>query len=195
MSAMNPENVQKVVEVLNKARSMELHSIQQYMNQHYNLDNLDYGKFAASIKRIAIDEMTHAENFAERINRTGRRTYQRTGRQSGKRAGTEGHLSLQHRSLQGTVLDVYNQFARVCRDNNDNVSAKLFEDTLADEQKHYDYFTNTDKHLSELGYRFSGQNRRHQRQHRRVGNGIRACDGRKRLSPPAVVLQSSLIRV
>ncbi|NTW18042.1 MAG: bacterioferritin, partial [Syntrophaceae bacterium] len=32
----------KVIEVLNKARSMELQAIHQYMNQHYNLDDMDY---------------------------------------------------------------------------------------------------------------------------------------------------------
>ena len=34
---------EKVIEVVNKARAMELQAIHQYMNQHYNLDNLDYG--------------------------------------------------------------------------------------------------------------------------------------------------------
>ena len=57
----------KVVEVLNKARSMELQAIYQYMNQHYNLDNMDYGDLAVKVKLIAIDEMRHAEMFAERI--------------------------------------------------------------------------------------------------------------------------------
>ena len=44
----------KVIEVLNKARAMELFAIHQYMNQHYNLDDLDYGEFASKIKLIAI---------------------------------------------------------------------------------------------------------------------------------------------
>jgi len=57
----------KVIEVLNKARAMELHAIHQYMNQHYNLDNMDYGELAGKVKLIAIDEMRHAEMFAERI--------------------------------------------------------------------------------------------------------------------------------
>ena len=57
----------KVIEVLNKARSMELQAIYQYMNQHYNLDNMDYGDLALKVKLIAIDEMRHAEMFAERI--------------------------------------------------------------------------------------------------------------------------------
>jgi bacterioferritin len=58
---------EKVVDVLNEARAMELHAIAQYMNQHYNLDDMDYGDMAAKIKLIAIDEMRHAEMFAERI--------------------------------------------------------------------------------------------------------------------------------
>ena len=65
--AAKKERVTKVIEVLNKARSMELYAVHQYMNQHYNLDNLDYGEFASKIKLIAIDEMRHAEQFAERI--------------------------------------------------------------------------------------------------------------------------------
>ena len=61
----------KVIEVLNKARSMELAAISQYMNQHYNLDDMDYGELAGKMKLIAIDEMRHAEAFAERIKELG----------------------------------------------------------------------------------------------------------------------------
>ena len=61
----------KVIEVLNKARSMELQAIHQYMNQHYGLDDMDYGEMAAQVKLIAIDEMRHAEMFAERIKELG----------------------------------------------------------------------------------------------------------------------------
>jgi len=76
----------KVIEVLNKARSMELQAIHQYMNQHYNLDDMDYGDLAAKVKLIAIDEMRHAEMFAERIKEL-RGADHRTGRQGGE--GTE----------------------------------------------------------------------------------------------------------
>ena len=57
----------EVIAVLNQARGMELHAISQYMNQHYTLDNMDYGELAKNVKLIAIDEMRHAEMFAERI--------------------------------------------------------------------------------------------------------------------------------
>jgi bacterioferritin len=41
------------------------------MNQHYNLDDMDYGEMARNIKLIALDEMRHAEMFAERIKELG----------------------------------------------------------------------------------------------------------------------------
>ncbi len=62
---------ENVVGVLNKARSMELQAIHQYMNQHYNLDDMDYGELAVNMKLIAIDEMRHAEMFAERVKELG----------------------------------------------------------------------------------------------------------------------------
>ena len=48
------ERKNKVIGVLNEARSMELHAISQYMNQHYGLDNMDYGELAKNVKLIAI---------------------------------------------------------------------------------------------------------------------------------------------
>ena len=65
------DRVNTVIDVLNKARSMELYAVHQYMNQHYTLDDLDYGEFASKIKLISIDEMRHAEEFAERIKELG----------------------------------------------------------------------------------------------------------------------------
>ena len=71
MAANKKTRKEKVIEVLNKARSMELFAIHQYMNQHYNLSDKDYGELAANMKLIAIDEMRHAEDFAERIKDFG----------------------------------------------------------------------------------------------------------------------------
>ena len=43
------------------------------MNQHYKPSqrDKDYGELAANMKLIAIDEMRHAEDFAERIKELG----------------------------------------------------------------------------------------------------------------------------
>ena len=66
-----PNQKEKVLEVLNKARAHELHAIHLYMHQHYNLDNWDYGTMAVNVKLIAIDEMRHAEMLADRIEELG----------------------------------------------------------------------------------------------------------------------------
>lgn len=62
---------QASVDILNLARSMELVAIAQYMQHHYALDNLMYPSFAKAVKRIAIDEMRHAEMLSERIRELG----------------------------------------------------------------------------------------------------------------------------
>ncbi|MCK7485212.1 MAG: manganese catalase family protein [Bacillus subtilis] len=57
----------KVIDLLNEARARELSAITQYMAQHYELEDQDYGKLAKVMKEIGIQEMKHAEALAERI--------------------------------------------------------------------------------------------------------------------------------
>lgn len=148
--AVAKESVAKVVEVLNKARSMELHALSQYMNQHYNLDNLDYGEFAVNIKRIAIDEMRHAELFAERIKELDHEPTSDMGIpvQKGQELETIFPSDV---ALEEKTMEVYNEFLAICRENNDIVSCTLFRRILGEEQKHYDHFTNVHKHIASLG--------------------------------------------
>jgi bacterioferritin len=144
------ERRQKVIEVLNRARVMELRAISQYMNQHYNLDDMDYGELAAKIKLIAIDEMRHAEMFAERIKELG----------GEPAAGHEGKIERGQTvevifpfdsDLEDDAIDAYNQFLLVCRENGDSVSMKLFEQIIEEEQIHYNYFDNIHGHIEKLG--------------------------------------------
>ena len=141
---------QNVIDVLNKARAMELQAISQYMNQHYNLDDMDYGELAAKMKLIAIDEMRHAEQFAERIKEIGGEPV----------TGHEGKITKGQKveqvypfdaGLEDDTIDIYNQFLLVCRENGDSTSMKLFEQIIDEEQLHYNYFDNVDAHIKSLG--------------------------------------------
>ena len=139
-----------VVEVLNKARAMELQAIGQYMNQHYNLDDMDYGELAAKIKLIAIDEMRHAEMFAERIKELGGEPV--TGHQGEIEKGQAVEQVFPFDSEQeDDAIDAYNQFALVCRENGDSISMKLFEDIIDEEQAHFNYFDSVSGHIERLG--------------------------------------------
>jgi bacterioferritin len=153
--AQKPREVRKknVIEVLNKARAMELLAIHQYMNQHYNLDNMDYGELAGKVKLIAIDEMRHAEMFAERIKELDGEPVTEHGAKVQKGQKVQAMFSFDAK-LEDDTIDVYNQFAAVCRENGDSQSMKLFETIINDEQIHYNYFDNVDEHVQTLGDTF-----------------------------------------
>ena len=148
--ASKEQRRQKVIEVLNKARAMELLAIHQYMNQHYNLDDMDYGELAAKLKLIAIDEMRHAEMFAERVKELGGEPV--TGYDGKVVKGQKVQAVFTFDSgLEDNTIDTYNQFLLVCRDNGDSTSMKIFEDIINEEQIHYNYFDNVESHIEKLG--------------------------------------------
>jgi bacterioferritin len=140
----------KVIDVLNKARAMELQAIGQYMNQHYNLDDMDYGDLAAKVKLIAVDEMRHAEMFAERIKELGGEpTTDSSGKiDKGQKVETVFPFDAK---LEDDTVAIYNEFLLTCRENGDSTSMKLFEIVIDEEQAHFNYFDNVSGHLKQLG--------------------------------------------
>jgi bacterioferritin len=140
---------ENVIEVLNNARSHELHAIYQYMNQHYNLDNMDYGDWAAKVKLIAIDEMRHAEMFAERIKELGGEPTADPAAQTQKGQKVEVVFRFDA-DLEDATIASYNDYARICKENADHISSKLFEAIMDEEQIHYNYFDNVDTHIKNL---------------------------------------------
>jgi bacterioferritin len=139
-----------VIAVLNQARGMELHAISQYMNQHYGLDDKDYGELAKNVKLIAIDEMRHAEMFAERIKELGGEP---TSEPADKvRKGQPPEDIFAHDSgLEDDTIEKYNAFLLVCRENGDSTTQKLFEQIIDEEQEHLNYFDNVRDHIKDLG--------------------------------------------
>ena len=150
------ERRQNVIDVLNKARSMELQAIHQYMNQHYNLDDMDYGELAGKMKLIAIDEMRHAEQFAERIKELdGEPTTDSIG---GVERGQAVEDMYPHDAkAEDDTMDAYNQFLLTCRENGDSVSMRLFETIIDEEQAHFNYFDDVDDHIKKLGATYLAQ--------------------------------------
>ncbi len=144
------ERRQKVIEVLNAAREMELYAISQYMNQHYGLDDMDYGELAKNIKLIAIDEMRHAEMFAERIKELGGEPLADFGDKVEKDQKVD-QIFPYDTKLEDDTVDKYNQFLLTCRENGDSTTVKLFEQIIDEEQDHLSYFENVAGHIKDLG--------------------------------------------
>lgn len=145
-----------VIEVLNTARGMELEAIAQYMNQHYNLDDMDYGDMAAKVKLIAIDEMRHAEMFAERIKELGGEPTAEPAGKAEKGQKVQSMFSFDAK-LEDDTIDSYNQLLLVCRENGDSTSVKLFEAIIDEEQVHFNYFDNVSDHIERLGDTYLAQ--------------------------------------
>lgn len=154
--AKREEQKKNVIEVLNKARSMELHAISQYMNQHYNLDDMDYGELAAKVKLIAVDEMRHAEEFAERVKELGGEPTADLAAKVQKGQKIVKIFPFDSLQEDNTIAE-YNQFLKVCQENGDSVSAKIFESIINDEQLHLNYFENVADHINDLGDTYLAQ--------------------------------------
>lgn len=151
MAANSREQKRKnVIEVLNKARSMELQAIHQYMNQHYSLDDMDYGELAGNLKLIAIDEMKHAEAFAERVKELGGEPTPELAGGVEKEQDAKTIFSF-NAEQEEEAIDSYNEFLKVCIENNDSISQKLFEGIINDEQEHLNYFEDIYEHMEKLG--------------------------------------------
>lgn len=155
-AAARDQRKKKVIDVLNRARALELNAITQYMNHHYNLATMDYGEMAASMKLIAIDEMRHAEKFAERIKELGGEPTMASVTKP-KPDGTVVYIFKSDATLEVGAIDNYNQFLLICRENGDSSSAKLFDQIIDDEQLHFNYFDNIRQHIEKLGETYLAQ--------------------------------------
>ena len=58
---------EKSIELLNKAVNDELLAVHQYMYFHFRCDDMGFDLVSNLFKRIAIQEMMHVEQLAERI--------------------------------------------------------------------------------------------------------------------------------
>lgn len=148
--AKNGKNRESVIEVLNKARADELGAIHQYMSLHYELAGHDYGPLAADLKLIAIDEMRHAEAFAERIHAIGGTPTSKPAAETRKNLPVREAYKFLVEAEEAALHD-YNEYLSVCREKRDSLSAALFERILEEEQIHFDHFQAIARHLQDLG--------------------------------------------
>ena len=150
------EAKKKVIAALNQARALELQAIHQYMIHHYDLDNMDYGTMAVNVKLIAIDEMRHAEMFADRIEELGGSPTSDLAGPVEKGQPVETVFPFDA-TKEDDAITAYNRFLLICRENGDSVTAKIFEAVIDEEQIHFTYFDNVNAHIQKLGQTYLAQ--------------------------------------
>ena len=140
----------KVIDLLNQARSRELTAITQYMAQHYELEDQDFGKLASKLKEIAIQEMKHAEKLAERIlYLKGEPTSKPDG--VAKKGQKIQEMLTTNVGLETQAIKMYNDASVVCAAEKDQVSKEVFEELLKEEEDHLNIFENIKNHVDKLG--------------------------------------------
>ena len=144
------KDAKKVIDLLNEARSRELTAVLQYMVQHYDLANQDYGKLAKVIKQFAIVEMKNAEAFGERIVFLGGTPTSKPDAEI-KKNQTIPQMIATDVALEDQAIKMYNEAAAACAELGDRVTKDLFEKILGDEDGHLDEFTNIQDHVEKLG--------------------------------------------
>jgi bacterioferritin len=140
----------KVIDLLNAARARELTAITQYMAQHYELEDQDFGKLASKIKEIGIQEMKHAEDLAERILFLKGEPTSKPDAAIKKGQEIPDMLATDI-ALESQAIKMYNEAAVTCAEEKDQISKRLFEKLLEDEEEHLSIFENLKDHVDKLG--------------------------------------------
>ena len=140
----------RVIDLLNAARSRELTAIVQYMSQHYELEDRDFGKLASKFKEIGIAEMKHAEKLAERILfLKGEPTSKPDA--APKKGQEIVEMLKTNMGLEAQAIKMYNDSSVICAAEKDQISKEVFEELLKDEEDHFNYFENVKDHIEKLG--------------------------------------------
>ena len=139
-----------VVALLNEALKAELTAINQYWLHYRMLDNWGVTKLAAHERHESIDEMKHADRFAERILfLDGLPNFQALG---SLRIG-ESVEEILHADLaaEHEAVDMYRAAVATCEEQRDYVSRDLFAEVLKDEEGHVDFLETQFELIRQMG--------------------------------------------
>ena len=137
---------QKSIDLLNKGVADELQAVHQYMYWHFHLDNQGFGPLSAMLRLVAIQEMGHVEQLAERILFL-RGDVDMVPAGPVERVLEPEAILKRAAEMEHEAVGVYNTFAIQCSQNADAVSKQMFEALVGDEERHFDEF---DKQLDNI---------------------------------------------
>lgn len=125
--------------MLNDAIAREIQVSIQYMWQHVLWKGVEGHSVKDEFKKIAIQEMKHAEDIAERLNYLGGiPTTKPTPIFVGE---TLEEMLKQDKKDEEGAIELYRKIIELALKENDYVTADLFKKILADEEEHHDVFS------------------------------------------------------
>ncbi len=129
----------KLVDMLNEAIARELQVSIQYMWQHVTVRGINAESVGGIFRQIAMTEMKHAEQIAERLDYLGGRlTTKPTPIDVGKT--TKEMLEID-RKAEEDAIRLYKEIIVHSGKQGDVVTRKLFEEILSAEEDHHNTFS------------------------------------------------------
>ena len=129
----------KLLELMNKGIARELQVAIQYMWQHVMVTGIKSVAVEGVFKEIAITEMKHAEEIAERLSYLGGNP---TIKPDPIFVGSDlvEMLKLDEKAEEEAIR-LYKQTIKVASDEDDITTRRLFEKILGEEEEHIDTFS------------------------------------------------------
>lgn len=144
---------EKSVELLNKAVADELAAVHQYMYFHFHCDDQGFDLLSGLFKRTAIEEMMHVERLADRILFLKGDIQMITSAAVAVVHDVEEMLKMAVKMEEQSAAD-YNRWANECGNAADSVSKKLFEDLVADEERHFNQYDIEMENIKKFGEKY-----------------------------------------
>ncbi len=138
------------VKLLNQALADELSAVHQYMYFHFHLDDQGFDILAGLFKRTAIDEMLHMERIADRILFLKGTIKLKASEEVQPIHEVKDMLEKAAEMEAGSIKD-YNAWANECAQAADSISKKLFEELVADEERHFGQWDSERDNLKRFG--------------------------------------------
>jgi bacterioferritin len=120
---------------------------------HFHCDDQGYDPLSALFRRTAIEEMGHVERLAERILFLKGDVEMVAAGPVTKIHDVREMLALAKKMEQESAHS-YNLWANECSTNADSASKKIFEDLVADEERHFNQYETQEEHIKKFGEQF-----------------------------------------
>ncbi len=120
--------------ILNESISLELAAIIQYMWQHVMVQGLESAEFMDILRKVSVQEMKHAETFAERLDYLGGIPTTKPGEI--KVGGSAKKMLRDNVAAEKSAIDLYKRAIKLCQKLDDPASRHMYEDILEQEEEH-----------------------------------------------------------
>ncbi len=117
---------------------------------HFHCDDQGYDLLAGLFRKTSIEEMRHVEMAAERILFLGGDVEMKPSQEVEKTTDVRDMLVMARKMEEESVHE-YNEWANLASQNGDAATRKIFEDLVADEERHFDQYDTEIDNLDRFG--------------------------------------------